>query len=94
MRYFRRFLTPGVVDSVVRRPSPFKTCNRDTPGHGHQPFSAFESQGAVPLGLDQLQTQSSRQLNLWQDCHDIGEKGSEIVPLGAPLLLGLTHGPH
>jgi hypothetical protein len=33
-----------------------------------------------------LQTQSSRELNLWQTCHEIAEKSSKIVPLGAPLL--------
>jgi hypothetical protein len=25
--------------------------------------------------------------DLWQGCHNIAEKGSKIVPLGAPLLL-------
>ena len=31
-----------------------------------------------------LQAQSSREINLRQACHEIGEKGSEIVSLGAP----------
>jgi hypothetical protein len=32
-----------------------------------------------------LQAQSSRDLNLWQACQEIGKKSSKIVPLGAPL---------
>jgi hypothetical protein len=31
-----------------------------------------------------LQAQSSRELNVWQICHEIGEESSKIVPLGAP----------
>ena len=33
--------------------------------------------------------QKSRDLNLWQACHEIAEKSSIIVPLGAPLLLNV-----
>ena len=32
-----------------------------------------------------LQVQSSKDLNLWQTFHEIAEKSSKIVPLGAPL---------
>jgi len=32
-----------------------------------------------------LRVQSSKDLNLWQTFHEIAEKSSEIVPLGAPL---------
>ena len=32
-----------------------------------------------------LQPQSSRKINRRQACHEIVEKSSEIVPLGAPL---------
>ncbi|PYT64002.1 MAG: hypothetical protein DMG42_35475 [Acidobacteria bacterium] len=28
--------------------------------------------------------QSRRKLDLWQGCHEIAEKSSKIVPLGAP----------
>jgi hypothetical protein len=31
-----------------------------------------------------LQVQSSKDLNLWQTFHEIAEKSSKIVPLGAP----------
>jgi hypothetical protein len=42
--------------------------------------------GQVPSGLpNMLQAQSSGKLNLWQGCHEIAEKSSKIVPLGAPL---------
>jgi hypothetical protein len=34
-----------------------------------------------------LQAQSSRELNLKQTCHEIAEKSSKIVPLGAPYLI-------
>jgi len=36
-----------------------------------------------------LLAQSSRKLNLWQACQEIGKKSSKIVPLGAPSKLGL-----
>jgi hypothetical protein len=32
-----------------------------------------------------LQAHSSKELNLWKTYHEIAEKGSKIVPLGAPL---------
>lgn len=32
-----------------------------------------------------LQAQRSRELGLWQTRHEIAEKSSKIVPLGAPL---------
>jgi hypothetical protein len=35
-----------------------------------------------------LQTQPCRELNLWQTGHEIAEKSSKIVPLGAPVSLG------
>ena len=39
----------------------------------------------VPTGLaNRLEAQSNREVNLWQCCHKIDEKSSEIVPLGAP----------
>jgi len=31
-----------------------------------------------------LHVQSSGELNLWQGCHEIAEKGSKIVSLGEP----------
>ena len=40
----------------------------------------------VPSGLsNKLQGQSSRKLDFRQGCHEIAEKSSKIVPLGAPL---------
>jgi hypothetical protein len=35
-----------------------------------------------------LQAQSSRETNLRQACQEIGEKSSEIFPLGKPLIFG------
>ena len=32
----------------------------------------------------QRQVQSRRKLGLWQGCHEVAEKSSKIVPLGAP----------
>src|SRR6267154_5912177 len=47
--------------------------------------------GQVPSGLPiMLQAQSWRESNLRQACHEVGEKSSEIVPLGAPLPTGST----
>jgi hypothetical protein len=43
--------------------------------------------GQVPARVPiMLQAQSSREINLRQACREIGEKGSEIVPLGALLM--------
>jgi hypothetical protein len=36
-----------------------------------------------------LQTQCSRELDLWQTGHEIAEKSSKIVSLAAPLVLAL-----
>jgi len=47
--------------------------------------------GQVPSGLPiMLQAQSWRESDLSQACHEVGEKSSEIVPLGAPLPTGST----
>jgi hypothetical protein len=35
-----------------------------------------------------LQIQASRKLDLRQSCHELTEKSSKIVPLGAPLFAG------
>jgi hypothetical protein len=40
------------------------------------------------LGPHIREAQSSRRLDLWQDCHEIAKKSSKIVPLGAPFLRG------
>jgi hypothetical protein len=32
-----------------------------------------------------LKAQSCRDLGLWQDCHEVSEESSKIVPLGAPV---------
>jgi putative endonuclease len=34
-----------------------------------------------------LQAQFSRNLKVWQICYEIAEKGSKIVPLGAPFFI-------
>jgi hypothetical protein len=38
---------------------------------------------------EKLQVQASRKLDLWQGCHEVPEKSSKIVPLGAPLFCSL-----
>ena len=42
-------------------------------------------QSSTPLASFMLEARSSRELNLWQNCHEVTKKSSKIVPLGAPL---------
>jgi hypothetical protein len=52
--------------------------------HGSE--MAFLAIGAWsgPLG-SLIWLQSRRKLDLWQGCHEVAEKSSKIVPLGAPI---------
>ena len=48
-------------------------------------IGAWSGNRTSPFGfMNKLQIPSRRKLDLWQGCHEVAEKSSKIVPLGAP----------